>query len=284
MRHCAFKKFGKGNETILFFPAAGFSGMEGEIIADFFQDDYQVYLCDTPGYGKSSGFDHSIKPKNIADWLITFLDEEKREHVHLIGHSAGGFVCLCAAYFYPNRVKSLTLLDTCHFNLPRLPSEMGKAAICMPLISLLSRIFKRKTHTFSGRFILPAIEDSEANNSEDDFKSFCQWMHLDPSNQYVAKGFYYACLPLKQEALPFHLCHYQTNVKKMLSQVRQLPVCLCYATYKGIDHKREQFEQINAASFTAQSNSDIVKVPGAHYVLWAKESPLPKIATFIKSV
>jgi pimeloyl-ACP methyl ester carboxylesterase len=282
MGHCAFKKFGRGGETILFFPAAGFSGMEGEIFADFFQDDYQVYLCDTPGYGESTGFDHSIKPKDIADWLIDFLNEEKKEKVHLIGHSAGGFVCLCAAYYYPNRVKSLTLLDTCHFNLPRLPSEMGKAAAFMPLFSLLSHIFKRKAYSFAGRYILPAMEDSEASTAEDDFSAFCKWMQLDPSNPYIAKAFFHAVLPLKQEALPFHLCHYQTNVKKMLVETR-LPVCLCYASYEGIDQKRAQFEQKNSAAFTAQPNIDIVKVPGAHYVLWAKESPLTKIATFIKS-
>jgi len=149
MRHCAFKKFGKGTETILFFPAAGFSGMEGEMIADFFQEDYQFYLCNSPGYGESSGFDRSIKPRAIADWVINFLDEEKKDQVHLIGHSAGGFVCLCSA------------------------------------------------------------------------------------------------------------------------------------SYEGINQKRAQFEQKNSAAFTAQSNCDIVKVPGAHYVLWAKEFPLSKLRAFI---
>ncbi|MFT8312555.1 MAG: alpha/beta hydrolase [Sporolactobacillus sp.] len=280
MRHCAFKKFGKGTETILFFPAAGFSGMEGEMIADFFQEDYQFYLCNSPGYGESSGFDRSIKPRAIADWVINFLDEEKKDQVHLIGHSAGGFVCLCSAYFYPNQVKSLTLLDTCHFNLPRLPSEMGKAGILMPLFSLLSHIFKRKAFSFAGHYILPTVNDSGTSTTETDFAAFCKWMRLDPSNSFVENAFYHCVLPLKQEALPFHLCHYQTNVKKMLFRV-QLPVCLCYASYEDIDQKRAQFEQKNSAAFTAQSNCDIVKVPGAHYVLWAKEFPLSKLRAFI---
>ncbi|MCO7125390.1 hypothetical protein NIE88_06365 [Sporolactobacillus shoreicorticis] len=153
----------------------------------------------------------------------------------------------------------------------------------MPLFSLLSHIFKKKVYSFAGHHILPAIEDSETSTTEADFSAFCKWMRLDPSNQYVAKSFYHALLPLKQEALPFHLCHYQTNVKKMLAQTR-LPVCLCYASYEGIDQKRAHFEQKNSASAAAQSNIDIIKVPGAHYVLWAKESPLSKIAKFIKSV
>ncbi|MCO7125391.1 alpha/beta hydrolase [Sporolactobacillus shoreicorticis] len=151
MRHCAFKKFGKGQETILFFPAAGFSGMEGKVIADFFQEDYQVYLCDTPGYGRSTGFDHTIKPKDLADWMIDFLNKEKKEAVHLIGHSAGGFVCLCAAYYYPSRIKSLILLDTCHFNLPRcLQKWARRPSLCLCLVCC--PIFSRKKYT-----VLPGI-------------------------------------------------------------------------------------------------------------------------------
>ncbi|WP_100488311.1 alpha/beta fold hydrolase [Sporolactobacillus pectinivorans] len=282
--HCHYKKTGTGRESIVFFPAAGFSGIEGQNIADDLQQNYQLFLCDLPGYGKNNGFEQSITTKDLADWVVQFFNEEKLDKVHLIGHSVGGFVCLCAAYHYPNRVKSLTLLDSGHFNLPRFPSEMGKSALLMPLLSLLSRVFKRKVYPFVGRYILPSIEESsETDGTQEDFLKFCRWMHLDYTNPYISKAFFEAVVPLKQAGLPFHLCFYQARPKKMLSAIR-LPVCLCYASYEGIERKREQFEKKNIKSFLNQPNIHIVKVAGAHYVLWSKESPLPEIAAFIHSI
>lgn len=281
--HCYFKKNGTGEETIVFFPAAGFSGIEGEIFADYFQDSYQLFLCDLPGYGRSSGFERSIKTKDLADWVIQFFNEEKLDKVHLIGHSVGGFVCLCVAYHYPDRVRSLTLLDSGHFNLPRFPSEMGKSAVLMPLLSLLSRIFKRKIYPFIGRYILPSIEDSsDTTETQENFLKFCRWMHLNDANPYVSEAFFKAAVPLKQAGLPLHICFYQARPKKMLSAIR-IPVCLFYASYEGIEKKREQFERKNIKSFLNQPNIRIIKVPGAHYVLWSEESPLPEIAEFIRA-
>lgn len=61
-------------------------------------DDFNVYIPDLPGFGKSEAFNKNHSIKNYADWLSEFiiaLDLEKKPI--LLGHSFGSIVCAAFA-------------------------------------------------------------------------------------------------------------------------------------------------------------------------------------------
>ena len=71
-----------------------------------------VYALDLPGHGQSA----KTVPENGLDWLakglLGFMDALAVERAHLVGHSMGGAISMLAALEAPQRVKSLTLIDS----------------------------------------------------------------------------------------------------------------------------------------------------------------------------
>ncbi|MDA0231101.1 MAG: alpha/beta fold hydrolase [Proteobacteria bacterium] len=77
-----------------------------------FAERYLAVAWDARGYGLSDGYDGALNFADFSADLARLLDQLKAEKAHLVGLSMGGRV---AADFYfrsPNRVASLTLVDT----------------------------------------------------------------------------------------------------------------------------------------------------------------------------
>jgi len=71
-----------------------------------------VYALDLPGHGQSV----KAVPENglfgLAKVLLGFMDALAIERAHLVGHSMGGAISMLAALGAPQRVQSLTLIDS----------------------------------------------------------------------------------------------------------------------------------------------------------------------------
>lgn len=72
---------------------------------------YRVTLFDLRGHGRSGMPPSGYSPAQMAEDMLGLMDQTGIERVHLIAHSFGGLVCLHLARLYPERVRSLTLLD-----------------------------------------------------------------------------------------------------------------------------------------------------------------------------
>jgi pyruvate dehydrogenase E2 component (dihydrolipoamide acetyltransferase) len=75
-------------------------------------EDYTVYALELPGHGGSS---KDVGPGDVASLaaaVTQFLDAQGLERVHLVGHSLGGLVAAKVALAAPERVRSLTLVDS----------------------------------------------------------------------------------------------------------------------------------------------------------------------------
>lgn len=80
-------------------------------LVPFFRKQYDVLLCDLPGFGRSSK--HEAKAYSFRAYssiIVSLLDALRIKQAVLIGHSMGGQVALYTAWLHPERVEALVLL------------------------------------------------------------------------------------------------------------------------------------------------------------------------------
>ena len=73
---------------------------------------YLVYALDLPGHGLSEKphIDYSVA--HGAEFVVGFMQALGIKHASLIGHSAGGLLCLIVAINFPQMVDKLILVDS----------------------------------------------------------------------------------------------------------------------------------------------------------------------------
>lgn len=98
---------------------------------------FTVYAPDHPGFGQSSMPDWLDKMEDMVIHYAMLLDTLKLSSVHLVGFSLGGWIAAEFASFYPERVKSLTLINAAGLRVKGAPivdlfahSAEQLAAIC----------------------------------------------------------------------------------------------------------------------------------------------------------
>lgn len=72
----------------------------------------QVHLIDLPGFGNSPPPPKDWDTAQYADRICQYLDEQGIDRADLLGHSFGGRVSIRLAAKYPQRVRSITLINS----------------------------------------------------------------------------------------------------------------------------------------------------------------------------
>jgi len=107
-----YEERGKGDETILFSHGLLWSSQMFRHQIDSLSKKYRVIAYDHRGQGKtevtSSGYDMDT----LTQDALQLLDHIGIEKVHFVGLSMGGFVGMRLAARYPDRITSLTLIET----------------------------------------------------------------------------------------------------------------------------------------------------------------------------
>ena len=86
-----------------------------EAYSEVFQplaERYQVFALDPPGLGESDPAVEGYDTANIAQLLAAAVKTVTSERIHLVGHDVGGWIAYAWAAQFPERIRSLTLLDT----------------------------------------------------------------------------------------------------------------------------------------------------------------------------
>ena len=73
-------------------------------------EHFRVLVPDLRNHGESPHHPDNSYPTMAAD-VLAWLDQQGLEAVHLVGHSMGGKVAMYLACHYPERVRSLTVVD-----------------------------------------------------------------------------------------------------------------------------------------------------------------------------
>jgi pimeloyl-ACP methyl ester carboxylesterase len=74
---------------------------------DDYTDEYQVYLVDLPGHGKSDAFTEPLSIKKVAEELSMLIKRLKLDNINAVGFSYGGDVLYQLALLNPSIIESM---------------------------------------------------------------------------------------------------------------------------------------------------------------------------------
>jgi len=128
-----YEEHGQGTETLLFAHGLLWSSRMFADQITFFKDRYRVIAYDHRGQGQSSVAEGGYDMDTLTRDAVALLDALKIDRCHFAGLSMGGFVGLRLASRHPDRVQSLTLIDT---------SAQAEPEENIPRYRMLNRIVK----------------------------------------------------------------------------------------------------------------------------------------------
>ena len=109
-RQIRYVVHGEGGEPIVLVHGFGGDMSAWMFNQDVLAADRAVYTMELPGHGGSSKDVGDGAMAVLADAVLAVIDATGSRHVHLVGHSLGGAVCLRVALDHPDRIASLTLV------------------------------------------------------------------------------------------------------------------------------------------------------------------------------
>ena len=111
---------GKG-QTVLFLHGGG--GLPPwNVFFDRLSQQYEVLLPEHPGFGTDRHAEQIRSISDLAMYYLDFLDGLDRGHVHLVGHSLGGWAAAELATRNCSRLASLTLIAPAGLRVKGIPA------------------------------------------------------------------------------------------------------------------------------------------------------------------
>ncbi|MBC8172026.1 MAG: alpha/beta fold hydrolase [Anaerolineae bacterium] len=100
------------NEVILFLHGLGSSTRDWELQIPYFSPHYRVLAIDMRGHGRSDKPAGPYAMVQFALDVIGVLDMLKIDLVHVVGLSMGGMIAFQMAVDYPQRLRSMTIINS----------------------------------------------------------------------------------------------------------------------------------------------------------------------------
>jgi pimeloyl-ACP methyl ester carboxylesterase len=73
---------------------------------------FRVYVPDLPGFGHTEAPPSPWSVFDYANFVVSYLDDQRLDKVHLFGHSFGGRLGLILGAEYPERIHKMALADS----------------------------------------------------------------------------------------------------------------------------------------------------------------------------
>jgi pimeloyl-ACP methyl ester carboxylesterase len=125
---------------IFFLHGWGISSEPYQEVLSLFAHTHPIVAPDLPSFAQSSDPRLFTSYRSFADRLLELLDLLELQSVHLVGHSLGGGISIWLAAHYPDRVKSVSLIDSTGVPSGSVPEVLLRRSIEMPLQISLPKI------------------------------------------------------------------------------------------------------------------------------------------------
>ena len=172
---------GAGDPIILIHGFLG-SHLDFDSIVEGLSAFRKVYVVDLPGFGLSrASLEGDYNRKGYADLVSALMRILNLDRADVLGHSMGGEVALNLAYYYPERVKSLILVDSMGY------SKMDFLPSLVEGNEFLNHVFMRygfQTYLVQRFLYRRKLGDVSKFNRESFHLSFSLIDHVSPAFLY----------------------------------------------------------------------------------------------------
>jgi len=106
-----YEVYGKGRPLFLLHGYTQSSDVWRDHVNDYI-DEYQVYLVDLTGHGKSDAFTETLSIKQVAEDLNALIQHLKLDKINALGFSYGGDVLYQLALINPSLIESMVTIGS----------------------------------------------------------------------------------------------------------------------------------------------------------------------------
>jgi pimeloyl-ACP methyl ester carboxylesterase len=107
-----YEVYGNGNPLFLLHGFTQSSQSWNEFIAEY-SNEFEIYLVDLMGHGRSSPFVEEVSVRSAAQNLMDLIEHLGLESINAIGYSYGGEILFQLALINPDLIKSMVIIGSC---------------------------------------------------------------------------------------------------------------------------------------------------------------------------
>lgn len=105
-------QLGRGDRQIVMLHGWGQNLQSLQPMGELLASKEKIHIIDLPGFGKSAPPPEDWDTTQYADRICQYLDDNGIDKADMLGHSFGGRVSIRLAHKYPDRVRSITLINS----------------------------------------------------------------------------------------------------------------------------------------------------------------------------
>lgn len=107
-----YEVYGHGNPLFLLHGFTQSSQSWNEFIPEY-NNDYEIYLVDLMGHGRSGAFTEEVSVRSAAQNLMDLTEYLGLKNINAIGYSYGGEILFQLALINPDLIKSMVIIGSC---------------------------------------------------------------------------------------------------------------------------------------------------------------------------
>jgi pimeloyl-ACP methyl ester carboxylesterase len=107
-----YEVYGHGKPLFLLHGFTQSSHSWNQFIHEY-NNEYEIYLVDLMGHGKSSAFVEKVSIRSAAQNLLDLIEYLSLENINAVGYSYGGEILFQLALIYPGLIKSMIIIGSC---------------------------------------------------------------------------------------------------------------------------------------------------------------------------
>lgn len=111
-RPTIYDQYGNSSEVIIALHGSPGDKSDFRLLGSEVADQYTIYALDLPCFGEQGLMEYDCGIDGAADFVAAFMEEHALSRAHLLGYSWGGGAAITFAARYPEKTKTLILLNS----------------------------------------------------------------------------------------------------------------------------------------------------------------------------
>ena len=148
-----YEKHGNGKKTIIILPGWGDTRKTFNMLINYFENDYTIYIFDYPGFGRSIFPEYDLTIYDYTNIIRDFMENENIVNPIVIAHSFGGRIATLLSGYYKEQIDKLILLDVAGIKPHKNIIKIIKTSIYKFLKKIKYILPKRKRNLYLKRLL-----------------------------------------------------------------------------------------------------------------------------------